>query len=96
MGWLNKFKSAMPVLGKIKGGLDKGLQLYDKGRNLYSEAKTTVAGIPLVGNVASELIKKEEDKAKAYVKQRTGVSTDDIKQGANIAREISKVLPPGK
>jgi len=96
MGWLSKFKNVMPVLGKIKGGLDKGLQIYDKGKSLYTEAKTTVGGIPLVGNIASELIKKEEDKAKAYVKQRTGLSTDDINKGANIARDISKVLPPGK
>ena len=96
MGWLSKLKSFAPVLGKIKNGLDKGLQIYDKGKNLYTEAKTTVAGIPLVGNVASDLIKKEEEKAQAYVKQRTGLSVNDLKQGVNVARDISKVLPPGK
>lgn len=97
MGWLSKtLGKFMPVLGKVKNGLDKGLQIYDKGRSLYTEAKSTVGSVPLVGNIANDLIKKEEDKAKAYLKQRTGLTTNDINQGANIARDISRILPPGK
>ncbi len=94
MGWLSsRFSKIMPVLGKVKRGLDKGIQIYDKGRNLYTEAKSTVGKIPIVGNVANELIKKEEDKAKAYVKQKTGISTSDINEAVKVGREVSKVLP---
>jgi hypothetical protein len=94
MGWLmSRLSKVMPVLGKVKKGLDKGIQLYDKGRNLYTEAKTTVGSIPVVGNVANELIKKQEDKAKAYVKQKTGISTSDINEAVKVGREVSKVLP---
>jgi hypothetical protein len=93
--WLSKaFAKAMPVLGKIKNTIDKGLKIYDKGKSLYTEAKATASGIPIVGGMADELIKKEEAKAKAYVKTRTGVSVGDINKGANIARDVSRILPP--
>lgn len=97
MGWLNKaMGKIMPVLGKVKNTLDRGLQIYDKGKSVYKEAKATASGIPIVGGMADELIKKEEEKAKAYVKSRTGVSVSDINKGANIARDVSRILPPGK
>lgn len=93
--WLRKaFAKVAPVLGKVKNAVDTGLKIYDKGRNIYTEAKSTVGGIPLVGNVAADLIKKQEDKANAYVKGKTGVNMSDVNKGVGIAREVSKILPP--
>jgi hypothetical protein len=93
--WLKKtFAKVMPALGKVKGGLDSGLKMFDKARNLYTEAKSTVSNIPVVGNVAADLIKKQEDKANAYVKGKTGVNMSDVNKGVGIAREVSKFLPP--
>lgn len=87
----------MPALGKAKGGLESGLKMFDKAQNMYNEAKSTVTGIPLVGNVAADLIKKQEDKANAYAKQKTGVNFTDVKKGVGIAKdinkEVSKILP---
>lgn len=91
--WLKKaFNKVMPVMGKTKGGLDSGLKMFDKARTMYTDAKKTVEGIPLVGNVAADLIKKQEEKANAYAKQKTGVNFSDVNKGVNTAREVSKVV----
>ena len=91
--WLKKaFNKVMPVMGKAKGGLDSGLKMFDKARSMYTEAKRTVEGIPLVGNVAADLIKKQEEKANAYAKKKTGVNFSDVNKGVNTAREVSKVV----
>jgi hypothetical protein len=84
----------MPVMGKAKSGLDSGLKMFDKARSMYTQAKSTVEGIPLVGNVASDLIKKQEEKANAYAKQKTGVNFSDVNKAVGVAREVQKFLPP--
>jgi hypothetical protein len=99
MGWFSKkISKVMPAIGKARGGLEAGLKMFDKAKNMYAQAKSTVQGIPLVGNVAADLIKKQEDKANAYAKQKTGVNFSDVNKGVGIARdinkEVSKILPP--
>jgi len=93
--WLRKaFAKVMPVMGKAKGGLESGLKMFDKARTMYTDAKKTIEGVPLVGNVAADLIKKQEEKANAYAKQKTGLNFSDVNKGVGIAREVSKILPP--
>jgi hypothetical protein len=100
--WLKKaFAKVAPVMGKAKGGLDSGLKMFDKARTMYTEAKKTIEGVPLVGNVAADLIKKQEEKANVYAKKKTGVNFSDVNKAVGVAREVQKVagevqkfLPP--
>jgi hypothetical protein len=89
MGFFSRFKNAavktIGVIGKVKDNVDKGIQMYDKGKAAYSQAKQAVGGIP----GAAEAIAKAEDKANAAIKAKTGVDVQSVNRGVGVARQVS-------
>jgi uncharacterized protein YjbJ (UPF0337 family) len=71
--WIKKaWAVGKKVLGKVKGGLDKGLTLYKKGKDLYTDVKGKAASLPVVGSVASDLIRQAEGKVGQIYAEKTG------------------------
>jgi hypothetical protein len=94
--WLKRaWARGKQVLGKVKGGLDYGLKLFQKGKDIYSNVKNTVSNLPVVGSVASEMIKKGEEAVSNFAKEKTGYSMSDINKLAGVARTVSNILPTG-
>ena len=94
--WLRKaWAVGKQVLGKVKGGLDTGLRLFQKGKDVYSSIKNTVSNLPVVGSVASNLINKGEEELAKYAKEKTGYNMSDVNKLAGMARTVSNILPTG-
>jgi len=71
--WIKKgWSVGKKVLGKIKGGLERGLGLYQKGKELYGDLKSKAASLPVVGAVASDLIREAEGKVGQVYAEKTG------------------------
>jgi len=71
--WIRKgWAIGKKVLGKVKGGLEKGLSLYQKGKERYNEAKYRASNLPFVGGVAADLIREAEGKVGQVYAEKTG------------------------
>jgi len=81
------------VLGKVKGGLDTGLRLFQKAKDVYSGLKNTATNLPVVGAVARELINKGEEAVSKFAKEKTGYNMTDVEKLAGLARTASNLLP---
>jgi len=92
--WIKKsWARGKQVLGKMRGGVEKGLQIFNKAKDLYRDVKTGVANMPVVGTAASALIAKGEESANKYAKEKTGFTMQDVNKGAAIAEKLASVLP---
>lgn len=94
MGFLGRmFEGAKRFLGKVKGGLGRGLQLFDKVKGGYDSVKNTLSNLPIVGAAAKELIGKGESAVSDYAKSKTGIDPAMIEKAINVARMGHSVLP---
>jgi hypothetical protein len=94
--WLKKsWAAGKSVLGKVKGGLDYGLRLFQKGKDAYQNVRNTLTNLPIVGTVAENLINKGESAANQYAKEKTGYNMGDVNKAAGLAKNISNLLPMG-
>jgi hypothetical protein len=87
------FEGAKRFLGKVKGGLGKGLRLFDKVKGGYDGFKQTLSNLPVVGTAAAGLISKGESAISDYAKAKTGIDPAMIGKGISIARKVESVLP---
>jgi hypothetical protein len=94
--WLKKaWATGKKVLGKVKGGLDTGLRLFQKGKDFYTGLKNTASNLPVVGAVASNLISKGEEAVSKFAKEKTGYDMSDVNKLAGLAKNVSNILPTG-
>jgi hypothetical protein len=92
--WIKKgWAVGKKVLGKVKGGLERGLGLFQKGKELYGDLKSKAASLPVVGAVASELIREAEGKVGQVYAEKTGRDLSrDIGRAEGIAEKAKKGL----
>lgn len=96
MGWVSKAKEKMVLWGKkLRSGLESGLRLFEKAKAGYSQAKKSVADLPLVGGVASQALGELERKAIEKVGEYTeGVVTPrNIQMAEGVTRRAIRNLP---
>jgi hypothetical protein len=94
--WLkNAWGKTKRVLGKVKSGVESGVKIFNKGKDIYGTVKNFVSNLPVVGSVAKELIGKGEESANKYAKEKTGISFEDVNKGVGMADRVSKYLPSG-
>ena len=94
MGFLGRmFEGAKRFLGKVKGGLGRGLRLFDKVKGGYDSVKSTLSNLPVVGTAAAELIGKGESAAGDYIKAKTGIDAGMVGKGISMARKVESILP---
>ena len=93
MGFLGRmFEGAKRFLGNVKGGLGRGLRLFDKVKGGYDGFKNTIANLPVVGTAAAELVRKGESAVSDYAKGK-GIDPAMIGRGISAARTVESMLP---
>lgn len=96
LSWLKKaWGVTKMVLGKVKSGVEGGVRIFNKGKEMYSNAKNFASNLPVVGTAASNAINKFENKANEAVKSRIGVDFKDINKAVSTAETVAKYLPKG-
>ncbi len=94
--WLKKaWSTAKQVLGKVKSGVQGGARLFNRGKELYGNAKNFVYNLPVIGTVAKELVGKAEDSLNKYAKEKTGINFQDVNRAVSTAERVSNFLPSG-
>jgi hypothetical protein len=94
--WLRKaYDMTKRVLGKVKSGVEGGARLFNKGKEMYTNAKNFATNLPVVGTVAGNAINKFENKANEAVKSRIGVDFKDLNKAVSTAETVAKYLPRG-
>lgn len=94
--WLkNAWGTTKRVLGKVKSGIESGAKIFNKGKEMYSKAKSFASNLPVVGQVAQELIGKAEEYANKEAKQRLGADFSDLNKAVSTAENVSRYLPRG-
>ena len=92
--WLSKaWSSGRHVLGKVKGGVDYGLRLFQKAKDIYGNLKSKFTNLPVVGGLAKEIISQGEDNLNKMAKERLGFNMGDVNKVASTARMVSNLLP---
>jgi hypothetical protein len=82
-------------LGKVKSGVEGGAKLFNRGKEVYSTIKNFASNLPVVGSMASEMIKKGESQANDYAKKNLGVNFGDLNKIVSTAEGVAKYLPRG-
>jgi hypothetical protein len=94
--WLRKaYDAGKRVLGKVRSGVEGGARFFNKGKEMYSNAKNFATNLPVIGAVASDAINRMEDKANEAVKRRVGVDFRDVNKAVSTAEAVAKYLPRG-
>lgn len=93
--WLQMGSRIKRFLGKLKSGVEGGAKIFHKGKEVYSNVKNFVSNLPVVGSVASEMIKKGESQANEYAKKNLGVNFGDLNKAVSTAEGVAKYLPRG-
>lgn len=87
MGFLGRLMSNVgKVIGKAKGAVGTGIKMFDKAKNRYDAFKSTLSSVPLLGDVASGLVKTAETKLANVIQEKTGVDPAMLERGLNMAR----------
>ena len=88
MSWLKKaVEGGKRFLGKIKGGLERGLQLFNKGKEKYAELKQRAGDLPYVGGAATNLITEAERRIGQKYTEKTGRNlAQDVGRGESLAQ----------
>ena len=86
--WLSKaFHGGKRFLGKVKRGLEKGLELFNLGKQKYGELKQRAGDLPFIGGAASNLIAEAERRAGQKYSEVTGRDIrSDIATGERLAK----------
>jgi hypothetical protein len=86
--WLRKaVEGGKRFIGKVKQGLEKGLQLWNTGKRKYQEIKQRAADLPFVGGAATNLIAEAERRAGQKYSEVTGRDVRrDIATGERLAQ----------
>lgn len=94
--WLSKAWSfGKRVLGKVRGGLEKGLRLFQKAKAGYGEMKQRAENLPFVGEAARNLIAEGERKVMDYAREKSGgiITPQNIAVAEGVARRVARNLP---
>jgi hypothetical protein len=84
--WLSKAaKRIAPAIGK---SVQRAGALYDKGKSAYSQIKGTLSALPVVGQIADQVVKKAEMKANDYIQSKTGLTLNAIDTGIEKGRNL--------
>lgn len=88
MQWIKKaVEGGKRFLGKVKSGLERGLQLFNKGKEKYAELKQRAGDLPYVGGAASNLIAEAERRVGQKYTEKTGRElAQDIGRGEALAK----------
>jgi hypothetical protein len=81
------------VLGKVKSGIETGARIFNKGKEIYSNAKNFVTNLPVVGNLARDVIQKAETSANEMAKRKLGVNFNDVNQAVSRLETGARYLP---
>jgi hypothetical protein len=81
------------VLGKVKSGIETGARIFNKGKEIYSNAKNFVTNLPVVGNLARDVIQKAETSANEMAKRNLGVNFNDVNQAVSRLETGARYLP---
>lgn len=93
-GFLGKLIGmGVKLFSKIKPAVQGAVKLFDKGKNIYSAVKSTVTNVPVVGQLASDYIKKGEDKLAQISKDAIGFTPSDVNAAVGVADRLTR--PPG-
>jgi hypothetical protein len=86
--WLRKaVEGGKRLIGKVKRGLEKGLELYNFGKRKYGELKQRAADLPFVGGAASNIISEAERRVGDKYSEVTGRDIrSDIRTGERLAQ----------
>jgi hypothetical protein len=94
--WIRKFYGhTKKVLGRVKSGIESGAKIFTRGKEIYANAKNFASNLPVVGQVAREVIGKAEDYANKEVKQRLGADFSDLNRAVSTAESAARYLPRG-
>lgn len=93
--WMNFGSRIKRFLGKVKSGVESGARIFNKGKEVYSNVKNFASNLPVVGSMASEMIKKGESQANEYAKKNLGVNFSDLNKVVSTAEGVAKYLPRG-
>jgi len=93
--WMNFGSRIKRFLGKVKSGVEGGAKLFNRGKEVYSTIKNFASNLPVVGSMASEMIKKGESQANDYAKKNLGVNFGDLNKIVSTAEGVAKYLPRG-
>jgi hypothetical protein len=94
--WVRKFYSgAKRVLGRVKSGVEHGAKIFTRGKEIYANAKNFASNLPVVGQVAREVIGKAEEFANKEAKQRLGADFSDLNRAVSTAESAARYLPRG-
>ena len=90
--WIKKaWAFGKKVLGKVKGGLEKGLTLYQKGKDKYAEVKRRAEDLPVIGGAAADLIRQAEGKVGQVYAEKTGRDLlQDIGRAEGVAEKVQR------
>lgn len=93
--WLKKaWAGTKRVLGKVRNGIESGVKLFNKGKQLYTAGKNYVSNLPVVGNAAKSMIDKAEGNVNKYVKDKTGQSLESIDRAVDVTGFAAKHFLP--
>jgi uncharacterized protein YjbJ (UPF0337 family) len=92
--WIKKgWSFGKKALGKAKGGLEQGLKIFNKTKELYGDVKARAGSLPFVGQVASELIREAEGKIGQVYAEKTGRDLmKDVGMAEGLAQKAQKGL----
>ena len=84
--WMSKaIKRVAPAIGRAA---TKAGSLYDKGKMVYSQLRGTLTNLPVVGQIADQIVKKAETKASDFIQSKTGLTLNDIDTGVEKGRNL--------
>ena len=90
--WSSVTSAANKAYAYGKGAAKGAADAYGKAKDLYQQTKEKISSLPVIGNAASGLIGKLEDKAKEEIQKRTGMSVSDIDARAQQLSELANRL----
>jgi hypothetical protein len=97
LSWLKKaWGVTKHVLGRVKSGVDTGVKMFNRGKQLYTSAKEFATNLPFVGTVAKEMIGKAEGQVNQFAKEKIGLDFKDINKAVSTAEGVAKYLPSGR
>jgi hypothetical protein len=90
MAWLSKlFGTVGKVIGKAKGVAGAGIRMFDKAKLGYDAFKSTLSTLPMIGDVASGLVKRAETKLANVIQEKTGVDPAMLEKGVGAVRQFA-------
>jgi len=94
LSWLSKaFNTGRHIFGKVRSGIESGVRMFNKGKEMYSQVRQKISDLPVVGPAASAVISRMETKADDFAKRKLGIGLSDIDKGVSRIERASQYLP---